>query len=69
MVRLNLYIGRRYDGYGEQVPDKEQVCLTNEEAALHLEKLLYFRGTEFTREWLRKVKGINTPINEEDTSS
>jgi len=57
MVKLNLYIGRRYDGYGEQVPHKEQVCLTNREAGLYLEKLLLLQGEEYTKEWIKMVKG------------
>jgi hypothetical protein len=65
MVKLNLYVGRRYDGYGEQVPDKQQVCLTNQEAGHYLEKLLLLQGEEYTKEWIKMVKGID----EEDFSS
>ena len=66
MVKLNLYVGRRYDGYGEQVPVNKQVCLTNREAGLYLEKLLLLQGAEYTKEWIKMVKG---KIDEEDISS
>ena len=57
MVKLNLYTGRKYDGYGEQIADKTMVCLTNTEAATYLEKFLYQLGPEYTREWIKLVKG------------
>lgn len=63
MVELNLYTGRRYDGYGEQVVDREKICLTNREASQYLTELIEDRGIEFTKKWLAKAKG-----NEEDTN-
>lgn len=57
MVKLNLNVGRTYDGYGEQVVKKEEICLTNTEAAYYLTHLIEEKGVEFTKEWLRKAKG------------
>ena len=63
MVKLKLNVGRSYDGYGEQVVKKEEVCLTNAEAARYLTQLIEEKGVQATKNWLLKVKGY-----EEDTS-
>jgi len=59
MVKLNLNIGRTYDGYGEQVVKKEQVCLTDKEASQYLTEFIEKMGVEKTKEWLAKAKGVN----------
>ena len=56
MVKLNLNVGRRYDGYGEQVVDKELIILTNEEAGHYLAHFIEKMGVEKTREWIAKAK-------------
>ena len=64
MIKLNLNTGRRYDGYGEQVVDKQTICLTNEEAAEWLTKLIEEKGVEYTKTWLLFAKeGIDTSTN------
>lgn len=57
MVKLNLNVGREYDGYGEQVVKKEQICLTDTEAAYYLTQLIEEKGVDSTKEWLKKAKG------------
>ena len=59
MVKLNLYVGRRYDGYGEQVIDKELIILTNEEAGKYLTQFIEEMGVQKTKEWIAKAKGSN----------
>jgi len=59
MVRLNLNVGRRYDGYGEQVVDKELIILTNEEAGEYLTQFIEEMGLQKTKEWIAKAKGLN----------
>ena len=59
MVRLNLNVGRRYDGYGEQVVDKELIILTNEEAGEYLTQFIEEMGVQKTKEWIAKAKGSN----------
>ena len=39
MVKLNLNVGRTYDGYGEQVVKKEEIVLTEIEASHYLTRL------------------------------
>lgn len=57
MVKLNLYVGRVYDGYGEQVAQRENLIITDIEAAGYLQELLEEKGAEYTRDWIKKVKG------------
>ncbi len=57
MVKLNIILGRTYDGYGEQVVKKEQVVMTNVEAALHLEQLIHMLPEEERTEFINKIKG------------
>lgn len=57
MIKLNLYVGRRYDGYGEQVVDREEVVLTDLEASFYLQQLVEEKGIEATKNWIKKVKG------------
>lgn len=59
MVKLNLNIGRRYDGYGEQVVEKEEVVLTNSEASQYLTELIEAMGVRKTKEWIAKAKGVD----------
>ena len=56
MVKLNLYTGRIYDGYGEQLAGREHICLTNKEAAEWLTKLVEDKGVEYTKTWLTFAK-------------
>ncbi len=57
MVKLNIILGRTYDGYGEQVVKKEQVVMTNVEAGLHLEQLIHMLPEEERAEFINKIKG------------
>lgn len=59
MVKLNLYVGRRYDGYGEQVVDKEEIVLTDIEAGYYLTQFIEEMGVQKTKEWIAKAKGTN----------
>ena len=59
MVKLNLYVGRRYDGYGEQVVDKEEIVLTDIEASYYLTQFIEEMGVQKTKEWIAKAKGLN----------
>ena len=59
MVRLNLNVGRRYDGYGEQVVDKEEIVLTDIEASYYLTQFIEEMGVQKTKEWIAKAKGTN----------
>jgi hypothetical protein len=57
MVKLNIILGRTYDGYGEQVVKKEQVVMTNVEAAMQLEQLIHMLPEEERVEFINKIKG------------
>lgn len=59
MVRLNLNVGRSYDGYGEQVVDKEEIVLTDIEAGYYLTQFIEEMGVDKTKEWIAKAKGTN----------
>ena len=59
MVKLNLNVGRRYDGYGEQVVDKEEIVLTDIEASYYLTQFIEEMGVQKTKEWIAKAKGTN----------
>ena len=59
MVRLNLNVGRRYDGYGEQVVDKEEIVLTDIEAGYYLTQFIEEMGVQKTKEWIAKAKRTN----------
>ena len=59
MVRLSLYVGRRYDGYGEQVVDREEIVLTDIEASYYLTQFIEEMGVQKTKEWIAKAKGTN----------
>jgi len=59
MVKLNLYVGRSYDGYGEQVVDKEEIVLTDIEAGYYLTQFIEEMGVQKTKEWIAKAKGTN----------
>ena len=59
MVKLNLNIGRSYDGYGEQVVDKEEIVLTDIEAGYYLTQFIEEMGVQKTKEWIAKAKGTN----------
>lgn len=63
MVKLRLNVGRKYDGYGEQVVEKEEVCMTNAEASVYLTQLVEEKGIQATKNWIKKVKGeeVNFP--------
>ena len=65
MVKLKLNVGRSYDGYGEQIVKKEEICLTNDEAARYLTQLIEEKGVQATKNWLLKVKGYEEDINGE----
>ena len=60
MVKLNLNIGRRYDGYGEQVVVKEEIVLTDIEASYYLTQFIEAMGVEETKKWLAKAKGTSS---------
>lgn len=59
MVKLNLNIGRGYDGYGEQVVIKEEIVLTDIEASYYLTQFIEEMGVEKTKDWIAKAKGTN----------
>ena len=59
MVKLNLNIGRSYDGYGEQVVNKEEIVLTDIEAGYYLTQFIEEMGVQKTKEWIAKAKGTN----------
>lgn len=63
MIKLNLNIGRTYDGFGEQVVKKETICLTNEEAAMYLTQFIEAMGVNKTKEWLKKAKNSDPELN------
>jgi hypothetical protein len=65
MVKLKLYVGRTYDGYGEQVVQKEEVCMTNIEASHYLTQLVEEKGVEATRNWIKRVKGEDVQFPKE----
>jgi hypothetical protein len=62
MVKLNLNVGRRYDGYGEQVVHKELIILTNEEAGNYLTQFIEEMGVGKTKEWIADAKGTNNKM-------
>lgn len=59
MVKLNLNVGRTYDGYGEQVVKKEEIVLTEIEAGHYLTQFIEAMGIEKTKKWIAKAKGLN----------
>ena len=63
MIKLNLNIGRTYDGYGEQVVKKETICLTDEEAVYYLTNFIESMGVNKTKEWLKKAKNSDSELN------
>ena len=56
MVKLNLNIGRSYDGYGEQVVDKEEIVLTDIEAGYYLTQFIEEMEYKKQKSGLRKQK-------------
>ena len=69
MVKLNLYLGRQYDGYGEQLAARETICLTNKEAAYWLTKLIEEKGGEYIKTWLSFAKDIKTDLGRTHTDT
>tara|TARA_Y100000361_G_scaffold140992_1_gene145638 strand:- start:22 stop:216 length:195 start_codon:yes stop_codon:yes gene_type:complete len=63
MVKLSLNVGRRYDGYGEQVVKREVICLSSREASYYLTEFIEAMGVEKTKEWLAKAKGLDDEEN------
>jgi len=67
MVKLKLNVGREYDGYGEQVVKKEDICLTDVEASIYLTQFIESMGIDFTKEWIAKAKGVDLGRTHTDT--